>query len=77
MLIYRVEHKSHSQFTVVCKLPWKPEKAYPVSHTWVRVNAYSAGWAPRLGTGSFDNFTMGQLVTGFVEETSSGRFRLK
>ena len=45
----------------------------PMFHTWVRVNAYSSGFAPRSSLqGEAHHFTLGQLVSGFVEKTCSG-----
>ena len=42
------------------------------SHTWVRVNAFSANFAPRSALpGSIAHFSMGQLISGFVEKSAS------
>ena len=40
-------------------------------HTWARVNAHSSGWAPRSSAQGYAHFTLGQLVSGFAEQTSS------
>ena len=42
-----------------------------MSHIWARVNAFSANYAPRSAVpGSVAHFSMGKLISGFVEKSS-------